>query len=252
MLRSLRDLVGYAVEGIDGSIGRVRDALFDEERWAVRYLVVDTGGWLSRHEVLISPMAVERMDWATWTVHLRLARAQVEQSPELGSQQPFTRHQELEYAGYYGFPAYWGGPALWGMALTPAALAQENAAIAGPGETEQRPGERNLQSTREVLGYRIAASDGEIGHVEDFIVEDDSWAIRYVVVDTRNWLPGRKVLVAIDWVREVRWSEAAAVIDLSREAIEGSPEFDPAAPVNREFEARLYDYYGRPQYWRKR
>jgi hypothetical protein len=108
-------------------------------------------------------------------------------------------------------------------------------------------GDRHLQSARDVMGYRIAATDGEIGHVDDFIVDDETWALRYMVVDTRNWLPGRKVLVATEWIREVRWTDASAVVDLTREAVRSSPEFDPAAPINREVEVQLYDYYGRPQ-----
>jgi hypothetical protein len=245
MLRSVKELVGYSIEGSDGSMGRVRDALFDDEGWAVRYLLVDSGGWLSRREVLISPMAVERMDWAARLVRLRLTRAQVEHSPDLDSHTPVSRQHELDYATYYGWPQYWGGAALCGIALTPSALMDAQAALGGAA-AEAAPGERHLQSARDVIGYRIAATDGDIGHVEDFIVEDDSWALRYVVVDTRDWLPGRKVLVAIQYIREVRWSDAAAVVDLSREAIEGSPAFDPSTPVNRELEVQLYDYYGRP------
>jgi sporulation protein YlmC with PRC-barrel domain len=250
MLRSLRDLFGYGVEARDGSIGKVRDALFDDERWAVRYLVVDTGRWLERHEVLISPLAVERAEWADWLIWLRLTRAQVQRSPEIDAHRPVSRQHELEVAGYYGWPNYWEGSALWGLAMTPSALMETAAAVhAGDPSPAMPEGDRHLQSARDVMGYRIAATDGEIGHVDDFVVDDESWAVRYMVVDTRNWLRGRKVLVATEWIREMRWEDASAVVDLSREAIEKSPDFDPAEPVNREAEVQLYDYYGRPHAW---
>jgi uncharacterized protein YrrD len=246
VLRSVRDLFGYGVEASDGTIGKVRDALLDDERWAIRFLVVETGRWLDRHEVLVSPLAVERVDWADWLVWLRLTRAQVERSPDIGAHQPVSRQHEREFAAYYAWPQYWGGPALWGMALTPAALMEAEAAMLAD-EVSGEEGDRHLQSSRDVMGYRIAATDGEIGHVDDFIVDDETWALRYMVVDTRNWLPGRKVLVATEWVREISWTDASAVVDLTREAVRSSPEFDPAAPINREVEVQLYDYYGRPQ-----
>jgi hypothetical protein len=106
-----------------------------------------------------------------------------------------------------------------------------------------------LQSTQEVIGYYIQASDGDIGHVEDFIADDAAWTMRYIVIDTRNWWPGKKVLVAPQWVTAVNWGESQVQVDLRCEDIKNSPEFDPAAPVNREYEERLYDFYGRPKYW---
>jgi hypothetical protein len=116
-------------------------------------------------------------------------------------------------------------------------------------ERDEQESDPHLRSTREVIGYHIQARDGEIGHVEDLIVEDEIWFIRYLVIDTRNWLPGRKVLVAPAWAEQVNWVERRVYLDLSRETVKNSPEFDPSMPVNREYEVRLYDYYGRPKYW---
>jgi hypothetical protein len=116
-------------------------------------------------------------------------------------------------------------------------------------EKEERHSDPHLRSTREVIGYHIQARDGEIGHVDDLIVDDELWYLRYLVIDTRNWLPGRKVLVAPAWAEQVSWIERKVYIDLKRETIKNSPEFDPSMPVNREYEVQLYDYYGRPRYW---
>jgi sporulation protein YlmC with PRC-barrel domain len=106
-----------------------------------------------------------------------------------------------------------------------------------------------LRSLEEVKGYHIQATDGKIGHVEDFIVDDESWEIRYLVVDTRKWLHGKQVLLSPKWIQEIKWLESNVYVDLSREAVRNSPKYDPFSPVNREYEIRLYDYYGRPKYW---
>jgi hypothetical protein len=142
---------------------------------------------------------------------------------------------EGDLHSYYGWLPYWHAGAY------PVAVA-----ASAPREQE---GDPHLRSTKQVIGYHIQAQDGEIGHVEDFIVEDDTWVIRYLVVNTQNWLSGKSVLVAPSWVKGVDWAKRRVHLDLEREAIEKSPEFDPATPVNREYEVRLYDYYGRPQYW---
>ena len=145
-----------------------------------------------------------------------------------------SRQQETELHLYYGWTPYWQS----GMAAP--ALA---------GKQAETSGDPNLRSSVEVTGYHIQARDGEIGHVEDFLANDEDWVIRYMIVDTRNWLPGKKVLVSPTWIEEVDWLTRDVHVDLKRETIRHSPEFDPDAPVNREYEMRLYDYYGRPKYW---
>ena len=117
-------------------------------------------------------------------------------------------------------------------------------------EDKQKDNDPHLRSIKEVTGYHIQAMDDDMGHVEDFIVNDKSWTIHYVVVDTRNWLPGgRKVLISPAWIESIDWPQSRMKVDLSTEQIKESPEYDPHAPVNKEYEARLYDFYGRPKYW---
>jgi hypothetical protein len=150
---------------------------------------------------------------------------------------------EVDLADYYSWPYYWGARTGGGAAAA-AALADKK--IEAP---ESGQGDSNLRSVKVVTGYHIEAKDGAIGHVEDFILDDEDWTIRYMVVDTRNWLPGKKVLIAPCLIRSVRWDESKVHVDLPRDLVEASPEYDPSAPVNREYETRWYDYYGRPKYW---
>ncbi len=254
MLRSLKDLQGYSIHARDGDLGSVDQFFFDDERWTVRYLVVDTGGWLPGRLVLISPIAVERADWDRRHINLSITKAQVEHSPGIDADQPVSRQFEADYYAYYGWPYYWAGGAAWGAYAYPGLLAapppaQQPATEAEADQDQQDRGDPHLRASKEVIGYHIRATDDAIGHVEDFVVDDGSWDLRYLVVDTSNWWFGKKVLVAPPWVTQVSWEEREVMLDLSAEQIKNGPEWDPTAPINRAYEERLYDAYGRPAYW---
>ena len=246
MLRSTKDLRGYAIRASNGVIGKVYGLYFDDLAWIVRYLVVDTGNWLPGRQVLLWPGVLGQPDWDTQSLPVGLSKEQVEHSPHISTDEPVSRQMEVDLHTYYGWTPYWrGGLPVPGLG---AAAAAEMIASSAE-ERDEGDSDPHLRSTREVIGYHIQARDGEIGHVEDFVVDDEAWFIRYLVIDTRNWLPGRKVLVAPAWAEQVNWVERKVYVDLGRETIKSSPEFDPSMPVNREYEARLYDFYGRPYYW---
>lgn len=246
MLRSVEDLFGYPILAADGDVGKLHDLLFDDESWVVRYLVVDTGTWLPGRKLLLSPAALREVDWQTQRAYVDLTKQQIEKSPEIDADRPVSRQQEKMLHTYYGWAPYWVGT---GMGTPPAAVTVPPVVSGREAPEEKSQGDPHLRSAREVTGYHIGASDGEIGHAEDFIVDDESWTVRYMVVDTRNWLPGRKVLIAPRWIADVSWPERKVFVGMSRESVRNSPEYDPSAPVNREYEVRLYDYYGRPKYW---
>ena len=236
---------------IDSEIGTVDDCLFDDLSWAVRYLTLETGGWLSGRRVLISPYSVSWIDWETRTVQLSLTKAQVEASPDIDTAAPVTRAQELEVLGYYNYPEYWSGPALWGQSLHPTDLEQPD------GETYEAMEHRHeveslhshLRGAAIVKGYYIHAIDGELGHVKGFLIDDKQWAIRYLVVATRNWLPGTTVLVSPGWINNVSWEDSAVHVALTREAIKSAPPYTAETPLTRDYENSLYNHYGRPPYW---
>ena len=219
MLRNVNDLNGFKLVATDGEIGDVEQFYFDDERWVVRYLVVNTGNWLAGRQVLVSPFAVTQVDRDNSKLHGALTRNQVEKSPHIDTHQPVSRRMEAAYAGYYGYHYYWGGPHLWGAAERPDLAAQQSAATA-PAVTGRLSTAANdaagraissdvhLRSTKEVASYHIKATDSEIGHVTDFIVEDDSWTIRYLVIDTRKWWPGKKVIISPQWIAALDWAQA--------------------------------------------
>ncbi|MBD3427107.1 MAG: PRC-barrel domain containing protein [Candidatus Omnitrophica bacterium] len=245
MLRSLNGMNGYNLKALDGEIGKIVDFYFDDLSWTIQYFVVDTGGWLSGRKVLISPVAnSSEPDSENKVVPLVLTREMIEKSPDIERDKPVSRQKELEMMRHYRWPVYWNEPYSGDEGAIPLEYYEQVAL------SEKEEGDSHLRSAREVEGYRIHATDGEIGRVKDFIVDDKTWDVRYLVVDTGDWIPGRKVIIAPLWLKQVKWSTAEVFADLDKKSIEDSPEYDPAEPVNRDYEGRLYDYYGRPRYWK--
>lgn len=255
MLRSIKDITGhYKLLASDGDIGKVRDFFFHDLFWNIRYLVADTGGWLRERLVLISPSALGDPDWKSDRLPVNLTKEKIENSPPVDKHKPVSRQKESELIKYYAWPIHFS----YGVDTTHFAEMQLMAERLREAEQERAESETRsdedarLRSTEEVIGYHIQASDGSIGHVDDFIFDNESWIIRYMVIDTRNWLPGRKVLVSPEWIQRVDWVKSEVSVDMTKESIKNSPEYRPTEPVNRNYEIQLYDYYGRPSYWEKR
>lgn len=251
MLRSIKELYNYTLEAEDGLIGRCKDFLFDDQSWTIRCMVADTSKWLIGRKVLISPISLGEPDWGSRLFPVRLTKKQIEEAPDLDEHAPVSRQHEIKWSRYYGWPYYWEGTGLWGAASYPSALfIQKQMAAAEQAEkAESEEKDEHLRSIREVTGYHIHAKDGSIGHVDDFILDDETWSIRYMIVDTRNWIPGRKILASPGWIEAVNWAEKEVQVGLTKEAIQNGPEYNPSEPINREYEVRLYDFYGRPKYW---
>jgi hypothetical protein len=250
MLHSLAGLRRFRVHAADGDIGEVSDAYFDDERWVVRYLTVSTGSWLSGRAVLISPYSVSRIDDAGLAMVTNLTRKQVEESPSIDTAKPISRRQEASYLSYYGYPLYWPYTTLWAWGAMPTVMPPDPQLRTELFEAaDGQSADSHLRSCREVTGYHIQGTDDAMGHAEDFLFEDGTWAIRYLAVDTRNWLPGKHVLISTEWIREVSWAERLVVVNLSRSAIEASPKYDPKHLPSRTYEAELHRHYQRPECW---
>jgi hypothetical protein len=256
MLTNTKDLKGLTIWAVDGGIGTVDQVYFDDQSWAIRYLTVETGGWLGGRQVLISPISVAGFDWEAKRLQVSLTKAQVENSPDAGTHQPLSRQHEAAYLSYYGYPYYWEGPNLWGSAYFPGGLGAVPPFELSEEEIAEKinsePADSHLRSSEEVTGYYIEAKDGEIGHVDRLIVDDQAWAIRYIEVATQNWWPGKKVLLPPAWVEKVSWEESKVFVGVTREAIQNCDEYLDGTPITREYENTLYAHYGRPPYWPKR
>lgn len=248
MLQNFARMRALSIGATDGEFGRVRDAYFDDHEWTLRYLVVNPGSSLKSRWVLISPWSVTGFDWQAGRMNVALTREQVRHSPTIDADKPVSRQHETAYFDYYGYPYYWTGPFTWG----PVPFPRETSATYAADEAEAREREQrnpNLRSANEVNGYGIEAVNGTIGHVEDFIFDDESWALRYFVVDTRKWLSHRHVLISTDWVERVSWEDRKAYVALTREEVRESPEYDPASftpEVADAIDRRFEEMHGRP------
>lgn len=258
MLRDMKEIEGYTIQATDGEIGSVYAFYFDEESGYVRYLVADTGGWLPGRKVLIATEALGTPNWATNMLPVNLSKQQVEDSPIIDTEQPVSRQMETHLRDYYGWSPYWQmtvaynpwqsmGPLVPSPGPTPDQTA-EKAAEAAP-TAVLNDADPHLRSSREVIGYHIQATDGEIAHVETFLVDDATWRIHYLVIDTRNWLPGKKVLIAPEWIGRIDWADRVVHVNLAKAQIKSSPEYDKSAPISRSYEENLYTHYNSTGYW---
>ena len=245
MLHKTKTLEGYKLDSLDGEIGHVQGFYFDDRHWTIRYLVADTGNWLQGRQVLISPYALVAAIEDEKHIAVDLTKKQIENSPSLNSDKPVSRQFEEAYYEHYGWPTYWGGTAMWGY--SPYIIRDREQW--SKSSLMEKAWDPHLRSTHDVSGYFIQAADGEIGHVEDFVIDDETWAIRYLVVATRNWWPGKKVLISPQWIERVSWTESKVFIKLTREAIKQSPEFTEESLITRDYEAGLYRHYNLRSYW---
>jgi uncharacterized protein YrrD len=252
MLRSVKELSGFAIHATDGDIGSVDDIYFEENSWMIRYVVVDTGHWLPGRRVLLAPVAIGRPDWANRKLPVSLTRQKVRESPDVSTTLPIMRQQELELHQHYLWEPYWipGFTGIMGGGLGPIGIpftdedeeeeqekqTEESAASAQP----QAP---NLRSADEIMDYDVEATDGAIGHVEDFLFDEMEWSLRWVLIDTGVWIPGRKVLIPISWIDRIMMADETVHLALPRDLIASSPSTDPARPLDPQLEEQLYSHY---------
>lgn len=221
MTRSVNELHNFELVATDGGIGTVEDCYLDEDRWAIRYLAVDAGRWLPGHRWLISPISVSGIDWGKRQLLLWIGSDQILHSPAIETWPSVSRQREMDYFDYYGYPYYWDHAALWGPHALPMRPTSEqialrrNRAVHPAGTTADRC-ETRLRRTSEVTGYAIRATDGEVGHVEDYLFDDVSWAVEYLVVNAGNWWRGEHVLVAPAWITSITSAEDSVAALISR------------------------------------
>jgi hypothetical protein len=253
MLRLAKDLNGFTLECRDGQIGTVKEFYFDDKSWAIRYLIANAGNWMTGQSVLISPYALGEILTDEKLIRVELTKAQIENSPAIETDRPVSRQYELAYYPYYGFPSYWGGSSLWGNAAYPHMVELPLGMAGGQGQAIRKGDNEDphLRSTKDVDAHTIQALDGEVGHVEDFVIDDESWAIRYLVVGTRNWWPGKKVLIATRSVDRISYQDSSVYLRLKRETIQKSPEYSENLLISRDYEAKLHRHYDLEEYWQE-
>ncbi|EOR93360.1 hypothetical protein ADIARSV_3439 [Arcticibacter svalbardensis MN12-7] len=249
MKRSVKSLIGFTIGATDGEIGTVKEFYFDDKTWTIRYLIVDTGNWLSGRKVLISPEAVITPNWELETFFVNLTMDQVKNSPTTDTEKPVSRQHEIELYKHYTWGSYWGGMGLSGMASSfPISMGEEIEKENEVPVNDTSEYDSNLRSTANVKGYNIKASDGEIGDVVDFIFDDSNWNLVFMVVDTGSWFPGKKVLISPKWVKDINWYTSTVMVNCTVDHVKNSPEYQPDEQISESYEANLQNYYGKAIY----
>lgn len=223
MLHNIKELYGHKLAASDGDIGHVKDFYFDDKTWVIRYLVADTGSWLTGRQVLLSPHALGKWEQDEKTLHVKLNKKQIEGSPSIESHKPVSRQYEVDYYRYYGWPAYWEGSYMWGLGGFPVVLPPSKDQIEAQLLHHHRD-DKHLQSTHAVDGYQIQSVDGAIGSVSGFLVDKKSWAIRDLVVETGHWYSGKEILIAPGKVERISYEDSKVFVNLTKADIQQTAE----------------------------
>lgn len=220
-------LRGQPVMARDGSVGTIEDAYFDDQDWTVRFVVVDTGEWLPGRKVLLPPDALHVDEDGVTAAGL--SREDVRTAPSQDQADTVSSLCDEALATRYGASSYWAATGVVGMGAMPvlpaeAMLMQQGQAASegNSSDLQERARHTHLRSSREVIGYHIKATDGDIGHVEDLVLDD--WKVSDIVVDTRNWLPGKKVLVSPSAVEDISWGAGSVALRMDKDAVRHSPQ----------------------------
>ena len=252
MLRSLKELYGYNIQASDGEIGTVHDFYFDEKGWTTRYLVVNTGPWFLGKKVLIAPDALGQPDWIAENFPVNLTRQKIKDSPSIDTALPISEQQQALLNEYFHWPASWTATATLkpNNPVVPIIYQKNTQKQKDPKrEVLKNMMRRNnsLRSSKEVIGYTVSGEDDNLGKVDDIILDDESWRLVYIVLDTSNGLlKGKKTLIALPWINWISYMEREVRLALNQQIIEDSPSYDPETPITQSFEKVLYDYHGRP------
>jgi hypothetical protein len=251
MKRSLNSLINYTMRATDGDIGEVKEFYYDDQTWTIRYLILETGNWLFGRKVLISPEALIKTDAINNAFYVNITREQVKTSPDIDTDKPLYRQQEVKLFEHYPWNSYWGG-SLLGMGygtpgmIAPMAVSVHQTMQAEKNENGTEPeGDTHLRSTRKTMDFKIHAADGEIGSFEDLIVDDVSWKIESLVVDVSKWISDKKVLISPNAINQIKLRTENVIVNLTVEELQNSPDYNPNDPVNHVMEENLRDYYGR-------
>lgn len=243
MKEGLSNLIGYSIETRDGLKGTVKDFLFDEEKWVVRYLVADLGIVFSGKKVVIPRAFLQQPDWTNEHFPIDLSKSDLEKCPPLESEPTISREYEETLNRHYEIENYWAFPYI--PPLSERAIIYPPRPLKVPTKVfDEKNAKHKVRSFEEVKGYHIEATDGKIGHIDDLIVDEMDWQIVYALVDTKNWVPwSKRVLVGTHWMEEVSYVNEEIKINLDKETIKSAPEFDYSEPITDKYEKQLFKYY---------
>lgn len=233
MQRGLNGLTGYTIKARNGELGKVAEFYFDDETWIIRYMVVETGNWLFNRKVLIPHKALGSVDWDEGIFHVNLTMKQVSDSPDIDSKMTISRAQEIELYSHYSYSNYWGEPFYTESASAMVANSIPSAEAVQMPKKQKK--DSHLCSSEKIKGFQIQTHEGMAGLVADFIVDDVTWMLNFMVISRHNRSQDENMLISPKWIEEIDWIESKVSVNISKETIEQGPGFDPLIPVARDF-----------------
>ena len=227
MTISSKQLTPFSIHALDDKVGGIRDILFDDETFTVRYLVADTNTWLPlSRKVVISPISVKQLDEDSESVHINMTVDTLKNSPSIDEHKPVSREYEENLFKYFGYGYYWIGPGAWGEFAHPNELVELQRAEESETETPKKS-TNHLRAVGEVGGYEVATTTDNVGHISNFVIDTESWKIIMLVVDTNNWLPGGKHLALLPSdIESIDWAAHSVVVNLSHDELVDRPEVE--------------------------
>ena len=259
MLRKLNEIKGFTVQGTEEKLGESSDFYFDQDHFVLRYIVLETDGWLKKEQTLISTDEIEAIDYNKKEIKTAMTAEELENGPGIEKNQPISKLMEEKVVKHYDWPLYWASSAPGGVPNIPAGTKMREKLLDFENLTEEEKQEReekldsNLRSLNEISGYEIQAVDKSFGKVKDLFVDEEDWLIRYLLIDTRKILPSKKVIIAPEWIRHISWDRQQVFVKKTKKEIKNAPKYkeDRAKKlVSRDYEKDLYDHYNEPEYWR--
>jgi len=210
----INSLIGWRMEATNGEVGKVDDLYFDDDSWTVRYLVLEMDRWLSGRKVLIAQEALIQIRDKEGIFRVNLTQDQIRHSPEIDTDKPVSRQQEIELYGHYAWKGYWeSGFYAGGLGLAVDAL---------PEGAKRLGADLHLRSAQYVSGFHVHGTDGELGSICDFVIDDLTWKVLNLVVNTGTPSEGKKVLVTVDHIIQMRWSDSEVYLSETKADIESS------------------------------
>lgn len=238
MLRTITAVTECNISATDGPMGQICGAYFDDEAWVVRYLVIEAGSKGRRRNVMIPPIALGEPQWSERLLPVSMSKRQIMRSPGTDTQKPVSREHALNCLNYYAGLGYYESDAEYQRLRT--TTVSQMSAGSGRGADD----DPHLRSTADVTTCRLDAADGDIGSVLGLLVDQKSWAIRFMIVNTGAWWHGHQVLIAPESIDDIHWADSHVVVDLKRQNVKESPAYDLHAPFNNQQGESTYRHYG--------
>lgn len=246
MRRSLKELLGYSIKATDGHHGDINDFLFDGNNWIINYIHADLGTIFKDKKVIIPRMFWKNPSWINQNFEVSLSIKDIENGPLIDEYLPVSKQYEKELLKHFDLQSHIMRFQSQSVLQTAGNIHLENAFTKSVSEDYENKG--SLRSFREVCNYSIRTKDGFKGKLNDLIIDDSNWEVKYIIIDLNGSIPwSRKVLINVNWIERISYPKKSIKINLNSDSLLNSKDFNPNELVNTKKVTKRFDYLGRPK-----